>query len=181
MRVIAGRWKGKRLAAPPGEATRPTSDRARQALFDMLWHAPWAGRARIEGAEVLDGFAGTGALGLEALSRGAARATFLENDRAALAALRANIAACGAEARVIAADATKPPRAAQPATLIFLDPPYGAGLLGPTLAALDAGGWIAPGALICAELGPRDAPPPTRFTPLAERAHGKARLLVLQA
>lgn len=181
MRVIAGRWKGKRLAAPPGEATRPTSDRARQALFDMLWHAPWAGRERIEGAEVLDAFAGTGALGLEALSRGAARATFLENDRAALAALRANIAACDANARVLAADATKPPRAAQPATLLFLDPPYGAGLVGPALAALDAAGWIAPGALICAELGPRDAAPETRFTPLAERAHGKARLLVLQA
>jgi 16S rRNA (guanine966-N2)-methyltransferase len=181
MRVIAGRWKGKRLGAPPGEATRPTSDRARQALFDMLWHAPWAGRERVEGAEVLDAFAGTGALGLEALSRGAARASFLENDRAALAALRANIAVCGAEARVIAADATKPPRAALPATLIFLDPPYGAGLLATALAALDAAGWIAPGALICAELGPRDAPPETRFTPLAERAHGKAQLLVLGA
>jgi 16S rRNA (guanine966-N2)-methyltransferase len=183
LRVIAGRWKGRRLAAPPGAGTRPTSERARQALFDMLWHAPWAGRARIEGAEVLDAFAGTGALGLEALSRGAARATFLETDRAALAALRANIAACGAgeAARVIAADATRPPRAAAPAGLVFLDPPYGAGLAGPALAALEAAGWIAPGALVCLELGPHDAPPETRLAPLAERAHGKARLLVLGA
>lgn len=181
LRIISGRWKGRRLIAPPGEATRPTSDRARQALFDMLWHAPWAGRERVEGAEVLDAFAGTGALGLEALSRGAARTTFLEKDRAALAALRANIAACEAPAKVLAADATKPPRAAQPATLLFLDPPYGAALAGPALEALDAAGWIAPGALICLELGPKDALPETRFTTLAERIHGKARMLVLQA
>lgn len=181
MRIIAGRWRGRRLAAPAGETTRPTSERARQALFDMLWHAPWSGRARVEGAAVLDAFAGTGALGLEALSRGAAHATFLEQDRAALAALRANVAACGANARVLAADATRPPRAPHPCTLIFLDPPYGAALVEPALAALDAAGWIAPGALICAELGPRDAPPATRFAPVAERAHGAARLVVLTA
>src|SRR5919202_2995452 len=99
MRIIAGRHRGRRLAAPPGEATRPTADRVRQALFDMLWHAPWAGRAAVEEARVLDAFAGTGALGLEALSRGAAHTTFLETDRAALAALRANIAACGERER----------------------------------------------------------------------------------
>ena len=180
MRIIAGRWKGKRLVAPEGTATRPTSDRARQALFDMLWHAPWGGREAIEGAEVLDAFAGTGALGLEALSRGASRATFIEQDRAALAALRANAAACGAEARILAADATRPPRAPRPCGLVFLDPPYGQGLLDPALAALDAAGWIAPGALVCAEAGPRDAPPQTRFTPLADRAHGKAHLWVLR-
>src|SRR5919202_3353208 len=126
MRIIAGRHRGRRLLAPVGRGTRPTADRVRQALFDMLWHAPWAGRARIEGARVLDAFAGTGALGLEALSRGAAAATFLETDKAALAALRANIAACREEARcrVLAADAMKPPRAAAPCDLLFLDPPY---------------------------------------------------------
>jgi 16S rRNA (guanine966-N2)-methyltransferase len=181
VRIVAGRWRGRRLAAPTGEATRPTSERARQALFDMLWHAPWAGRARVEGAAVLDAFAGTGALGLEALSRGAAHASFLEQDRAALAALRANVAALGAEARVLAADATRPPRAPHPCSLIFLDPPYGTALVEPALAALDAAGWIGPGALICAELGPRDTAPMTRFAPLAERAHGKARLMVLAA
>ena len=94
MRIVAGAWRGRTLVAPPGAATRPTADRVRQALFDMLLHAPWAGRDAIEGAVVLDAFAGTGALGLEALSRGAARAVFIERDRAALAALRANIAAC---------------------------------------------------------------------------------------
>ncbi|WP_431302359.1 16S rRNA (guanine(966)-N(2))-methyltransferase RsmD [Sediminicoccus sp. BL-A-41-H5] len=180
MRIIAGRWKGKRLTAPEGDTVRPTSDRARQSLFDMLWHAPWAGRELVEGAQVLDAFAGTGALGLEALSRGAAAASFIEKDRAALAALRANIANCKAEATVIAGDATKPPRALKPATLIFLDPPYGANLLAPALEALDAAGWIAAGALICTELAERDTPPETRFTPLDDRRHGKARLLILQ-
>jgi len=181
MRIIAGTLKGKRLIAPEGETTRPTSDRARQALFDMLWHAPWGGRELVDGAIVLDAFAGTGTLGLEALSRGAARATFIEKDRAALAALRANIANCKAEANVIAGDATKPPRPSQPATLVFIDPPYGAGLLAPGLEALDKAGWIAPGAIICTELGLRDEVPETRFTQLTDRSHGKARLLILQA
>jgi 16S rRNA (guanine966-N2)-methyltransferase len=124
MRIIAGAWRGRKLLAPPGAATRPTADRVRQALFDMLLHAPWGGREVVVGAAVLDAFAGTGALGLEALSRGAARATFLERDPAALAALHANIAACRAEQRatVLAADATRPPPGT-PCSLVFLDPP----------------------------------------------------------
>nr|WP_236552643.1 RsmD family RNA methyltransferase [Belnapia sp. F-4-1] len=163
-------------------ATRPTADRVRQALFDMLWHAPWAGRERVEGAAVLDAFAGTGALGLEALSRGAARASFIETDRAALAALRANIAACREEARctVLAADATRPPRAALPCGLLFLDPPYAEGVMERALAALAAAGWIAPDAIICAEYAAGDAVPPPGFALLAERAHGAAQLLVLR-
>ncbi len=184
MRIIAGRHRGRRLTAPPGPATRPTADRVRQALFDMLWHAPWAGRAAVEEALVLDAFAGTGALGLEALSRGAAHAAFLETDRAALAALRANIAACREEARTtpLAADATRPPRAARPCGLVFLDPPYGQGLVPRALAALGAAGWIAPGALVSAELGAGEAAePPPGYAPLAERAHGAARLLALRA
>jgi 16S rRNA (guanine966-N2)-methyltransferase len=182
MRIIAGRHKGRALTAPEGEATRPTSDRARQALFDMLWHAPWAGREVLEGARVLDAFAGTGAMGLEALSRGASHATFIERDRAALAALRANIRACREEERsaVLATDATKPPRAQQPCGVAFLDPPYGQGLLAPALAALQAGGWLAEGALVCAEIGPGDAPPEGTLA-LADRAHGKARLVVWRA
>jgi len=183
VRIIAGTLRGRRLEAPPGEATRPTSDRARQALFDMLWHAPWAGRGAIEGAHVLDAFAGTGALGLEALSRGAAHATFLETDRAALATLRRNVAACRAEGRaeIVAGDATRPPRAPAPCGLLFLDPPYGRGLAAPALAALDAAGWVAPGAILSVELGPEDALGDTRFAPLAERRHGKARLVLLGA
>jgi len=183
MRVIAGAWRGRRLIAPAGGQTRPTADRVRQALFDMLLHAPWGGRAAIEGARVLDAFAGTGALGLEALSRGAAHATFIENDRTALAALRANIAACGAadRARVIAGDALAPPRAQAGCGLVFLDPPYerGPGCVSvtATLAALRDAGWIAPPALIVAETA-RGAPNPEGIEPLAVRAHGAARITI---
>src|SRR2546421_330417 len=99
MRIVAGAWRGRALTAPPGQATRPTADRVRQALFDTLLHAEWGGRGLIQGARIADAFAGTGALGLEALSRGAAHATFLERDRDALGALRANIAAFGAALR----------------------------------------------------------------------------------
>jgi len=154
MRIVAGRWRGRTLAAPPGRDTRPTADRVRQALFDMLLHAPWGGRAAVAGAAVLDAFAGTGALGLEALSRGAGSAAFMESDPAALAALRANIAACRAEASctVLAADATRPPPG-QPSRLLFLDPPYGRDLVPRAVAALRAAGWIAPGALLVAEVG----------------------------
>ena len=185
MRIIAGRHRGRRLLAPAGAATRPTADRVRQALFDMLWHAPWAGRAAVEGARVLDAFAGTGALGLEALSRGGAHATFLENDRAALSAIRANVAACREAERcvVLAADATRPPRAPEPCGLVFLDPPYGKGLVEASLRALSAAGWIAPGALVCAEREAAPAaapPPPPGFALLAERAHGPARVVFLR-
>jgi len=183
MRIIAGRHRGRRLEAPPGAATRPTADRVRQALFDMLWHAPWAGRAAVEEAQVLDAFAGTGALGLEALSRGAAMAHFIERDRAALAVLRANIAACREEARtrVLPGDATRPPRASAACRLVFLDPPYGQELVPRAVAALTAAGWIAPGALICAEVGQEEALDLPGGEILAERAHGAARLVCLRA
>jgi len=183
LRLIAGRHRGRRLVAPAGAATRPTADRVRQALFDMLWHAPWAGRATIEESRVLDAFAGTGALGLEALSRGAFHATFLENDTAALATLRANVAACGEQDRtlVLRADATRPPPAPLPCGLVFLDPPYGAGLVAQALPALAAAGWIAPGALLCAETEHPPPPPPAGCTILAERSHGAALLTVLRA
>jgi 16S rRNA (guanine966-N2)-methyltransferase len=180
MRIVAGTWRGRTLAAPPGDATRPTADRVRQALFDMLLHAPWAGRDAVEGAAVLDAFAGSGALGLEALSRGAAHATFLETDRAALAVLRANIAACRATDRATAtqADATAPPPG-RPCALVFLDPPYRRALVPATLAALDRAGWIAPGALVVAETA-RDEDLPPLGDLLVERAHGAARITVWQ-
>jgi 16S rRNA (guanine966-N2)-methyltransferase len=178
MRIVAGAWRGRTLVAPPGATTRPTADRVRQALFDMLLHASWGGRERLEGAAVLDAFAGTGALGLEALSRGAASATFIERDRAALAALRANIAACRAEARctVLAGDATRPPPGVA-CGVVFLDPPYGEAVLPRAVAALRAGGWIGRGALIVGELGRNEALPEVGEL-LAERAHGAARLVV---
>lgn len=178
MRIIAGSQRGRRLIAPEGAATRPSADRVRQALFDMLAHAPWAAGS-LHGASVLDVYAGSGALGLEALSRGAFDAVFIENDRAARAALDANIAACGmaARARVLAADARHPPPGT-PRTLVLLDPPYGRDLIAPTLAALGAAGWLAENCLIAAELGRADPLPAALGPPLAERRHGAARLAI---
>ena len=174
MRIIAGAWRGRTLRAPAGEATRPTAERLRQAVFDMLQHAPW-GR-RLDGLTVLDAFAGTGALGLEALSRGAAVAWFIERDRAALAALRANVAACQpAQAHVLAADVLHPP----PGTLcdlVFLDPPYGQGLLPRALSALRNAGWLAPAALLVAEAA--DGETPSLGALLAERSHGAGRVTI---
>lgn len=183
MRVIAGAWRGKRLAAPPGTATRPTADRARQTVFDVLWHARWAGRGVIEGARVLDAFAGSGAMGIEALSRGAAEATFLETDPAALAAIRANLRACRAEARgrVVGADATAPPPAPAPCGLVFLDPPYGKGLVTAALAALDIAGWIDRQVVVVAELGADETLAcPAGFTVEDERVIGAARVVMLR-
>lgn len=178
MRIVAGQWRGRALVAPAGSATRPTADRVRQALFDMLLHAPWSSRGSIEGARVLDVFAGTGAFGLEALSRGAAHATFIECDRAALAALRANIAACRAQhqSTVLAIDVLSTPPG-EAASLIFLDPPYRQNLVQRALDRLHAVHRIAPNALLIAETA-RDEPPPTQAPLLAERTHGAARLSI---
>jgi 16S rRNA (guanine966-N2)-methyltransferase len=177
-RIIGGAWRGKVLVTPAGMATRPTSARARQALFDMLRHAPWAGCDLLHDAAVLDAFAGSGALGLEALSRGAARASFIERDREAAAAIAANIRACRAEdrARLYQADATKPPPGS-PHDLILLDPPYGQDLVPKAVMALMAAGWIVPGAIIAGEFS-RDEPIPEGLVPLTERAHGAARLVI---
>ena len=120
MRIVAGTWGGRRLVAPRGRGTRPTADRVREALFSIL--------GPLDGERVLDLYAGSGALGLEALSRGAAHATFVERERAALRALRDNVADLGADADVVAADAKAFLRAAQERgaqyDLVFLDPPY---------------------------------------------------------
>jgi 16S rRNA (guanine966-N2)-methyltransferase len=178
MRIIAGRWRGRVLVAPPTLATRPTADRVRQALFDMLLHAPWGGRALVEQATVLDAFAGTGAYGLEALSRGARHATFIEQAPAALTSLRANIRALGVDAdcRILASDVAAVPQARVGCGLVFLDPPYGQGLVAMALVRLRAMGWIAAGALIVAETGRDETEPHSE--PLAMRAHGAARLTI---
>jgi 16S rRNA (guanine966-N2)-methyltransferase len=181
VRIVAGAWRGRALAAPQGTATRPTADRARQALFDMLLHAPWGGRHTVAGAHVLDVFAGTGAFGLEALSRGAAHAGFVEHDRAALAALRANIAACRAQDRstVLAVDALAIPPG-EAVSLVFLDPPYHRDLVPRAVARLHAVGRLAPGALLVAETA-RDEALPIACPPLAERGYGAARISVWRA
>lgn len=151
MRIIGGEWRGRRLASVGKGDTaahlRPTSDRVRESLFNVLANAHGD---RLEGARVLDLFAGTGALGLEALSRGAAEAVFVENGRTAQKLLRENIRLCDAAARaqIIPRDARKPGPTDAPATLVFLDPPYGKGLGEQALEAVRAAGWIAGGALV---------------------------------
>jgi 16S rRNA (guanine966-N2)-methyltransferase len=184
MRIVAGAWRGRTLVAPPGQGTRPTADRVRQALFDMIMHAEWGGRALIEGATILDVFAGTGALGLEALSRGAATATFIESDPAALRALRTNIAACKAEDRteILAVDAlgVTAGRPGTAADVVFLDPPYTLNLVARTLARLRDVGRIRPGALIMAETSCEESWVPDAPL-LAERRHGAARVVIFRA
>jgi 16S rRNA (guanine966-N2)-methyltransferase len=154
----------------------------RQAVFDMLWHAPWAGRAAVEDCPVLDAFAGSGAMGLEALSRGASQASFLEQDRVALAVLRQNVVALGEEARctVMGGDVLRPRAAPAPCGLVFLDPPYGRDLVPKAVAALAAAGWIAPDALLVAEVGREEALEVRGFAAVAEREHGAARVIFLR-
>jgi 16S rRNA (guanine966-N2)-methyltransferase len=172
------------LIAPPGDTVRPTSDRAREALFNILSHGRFAAAGLpFAGKPVLDAFAGTGALGLEALSRGASAAIFIETEREALSALRRNITTLGEEdsAQVLAGDATRPPRAVLRCAVVFLDPPYGSGLAAPALAALAAAGWLAEDALAVAEVAAREPlPAPAGFSVIDERVYGAARLVFLR-
>lgn len=176
MRIISGHWRGRTIIAPAGQATRPTADRVREALFSML-----ASRlGSFEGLRIFDGFAGTGALGLEALSRGASHGTFVENDPAAVTALRANIAGMKFDANVIAAAMETLGAPYAPCHLIMLDPPYDSGLADTALVRLAERGWIAPHALISVETGKKESLA-TDCEVLAVRDHGKARLHLLRA
>lgn len=181
MRIVGGRHRGRQLETPADLPIRPTSDRAREALFNILEHGKLApgGLSPVRGARVLDAFCGTGALGLEALSRGAAHAVFLDSDAAALRLARRNVARVqdAAHATFLTADASRPPAADQPCTLIFLDPPYAEDVLEPALAALIKAGWMAPGAIIVAEIDRRTRPPQADLALVDERVYGKAKLL----
>lgn len=182
MRIVGGKHRGRALIAPTDESIRPTSDRAREALFNILLHGRFAGTALMPETRVLDVFAGTGALALEALSRGAARATLIDKDPKALDLARANAAKLGEQARVtfVRADALHPPRASEAATLLLLDPPYGQSLAAPALAALAAQGWIAAGAFVVVELAATERfEPPPGFAPLDERRYGRAKLAIM--
>jgi 16S rRNA (guanine966-N2)-methyltransferase len=182
LRIIGGVWRGRMIAAGESEDIRPTSDRAREALFNRLLHGFAAQGLRLHGARVADAFAGTGALGLEALSRGAAQVTFIERNSAAAALIRKNIAALGAEDRalVLAADACVPPRAAEACDLILADPPYTEDVAGTALAALARQGWLKPGGLAAIETE-ADAPEITveGFTTIDRRAYGRAAFTFL--
>jgi 16S rRNA (guanine966-N2)-methyltransferase len=211
MRIVGGRHRGRRLGAPGGMALRPTADRTREALFNILCQGKldWrpgnadggeaaggeaAGGNPLTGARALDAFAGTGALGLEALSRGAGFVTFMENQAAALNACRRNIDALDEAARSGAArsgaaqtellrgDVLRPPPATVPCELVLMDPPYNQDLAPPALAALQGAGWLATGALATVELMATEPfTPPDGFETLDERKYGKARLVFLRA
>ena len=176
MRIIAGEWRGRAIAAPPGMATRPTSDRARDGLFSML-------TSRIgsfEGLRVADLFAGSGALGLEALSRGAAHCTFGESDRQAVETLRRNLAKVGAgdRADVRAQSVEHAPPPVPLCDVLFIDPPYGSGL---ARIALDrAAAWLAPGGWASLETNGEPLAIPAPLEAMAERRFGKAMITLLR-
>jgi 16S rRNA (guanine966-N2)-methyltransferase len=171
VRIIAGRWRGRTLVAPPGDATRPTADRTREALFSMLMSR----LGSFDGLRVADLFAGTGALGLEALSRVAAHCTFVERDREALAALKANIEKLGATGTDIRAQAAES-FTGGPFDIVFMDPPYGSSLGQKVLPrlALDPGAWAS------IETAYNEDVEIPGFEGDAIRTHGKAKLTLLR-
>ena len=188
IRIIGGKHRGRMLETPGGEATRPTSNRAREALFNILMHANWrededGGTSPLIDARVLDAYAGSGALGLEALSRGAAHVTFLDKDAAAIKSIGDNLRKLGetGAAKVVRADATRPPPAREPCDLVFLDPPYRSGEAAAAITALANAGWMAPGAVVTVELAyNEDIAPHHGFEAIDERRYGAAKIVILK-
>jgi 16S rRNA (guanine966-N2)-methyltransferase len=186
VRIVAGSLNGRSIVTPEGQGTRPTSDRARQAVFNVLEHAAWA--EPLDGMRVMDLYAGSGALGFEAISRGAAFALFVETDEEARGAIRENADAYGVmgRSRVHRRSAidlgSRPGSDGEAFDLAFLDPPYRKGLGEQTLARLLEGGWLKPGALVVFERGSDE---PEIDTPgyqrLDARNYGAARVLFLRA
>jgi 16S rRNA (guanine966-N2)-methyltransferase len=182
VRIVAGKHRGRPLVAPPGRDLRPTSDRVREAVFNALCH----GNNRIgdgdavRDATILDGFSGTGAVGLEAASRGATQVTLMDRDATALNFCRRNVDALGEQATVtiLSGDCLTPVKAASPCSLVFLDPPYGSGMAADALPALARAGWIAEGALCVVELAAKEPfEPPDGITIVDERRYGAARVV----
>jgi len=185
MRIVGGRHRGRRLAAPRGREIRPTSDRARQALFNLLAHGPYGGPEgpMPAGRAVLDVFAGSGALGLEALSRGAAHVHFIEHDVEALRLIRRNAGSFAGEAEITVGrlDATRPGPPPRSYDLVLIDPPYRSGLAGPALRALSQAGWLGPDAVVVVELGKAESfEAPEDFELVDQRRYGAARLFILR-
>ena len=177
MRIIAGQWRGRKLVTPDGMATRPTADRARETLFNML-----ASRiGPLEGLRVADLYAGSGALGLEALSRGADFACFVEQDAHAIAAIRVNIASLGAvdRTRVFSSSASSLPPS-QPFDLVFADPPYMVGSGSAVVQEVLRAGWTEPGSWMAIETERSDAVEPNACQIEAERDVGRARITLLR-
>jgi 16S rRNA (guanine966-N2)-methyltransferase len=183
MRIVGGRFRGRALQAPKSQAIRPTADRLRESLFNILAHAY---DDPVTGARVLDLFAGTGALGLEALSREAAFALFVDDGAEARALLRANVDALGVggASKIFRRDATRlgPVHPVEPFSLVFLDPPYGQRLAERALASAREGGWLARGALVVVEeAADTSLAAPAGFHELERRGHGGTQLIFLRA
>lgn len=178
LRIIAGEWRGRRLTAPEGDTTRPTADRTRETLFSMLTSR----LGSFEGLAVADLFAGSGALGLEALSRGAASALFVEQDAAAIRALRANIAALRAQGQcdVRAASVLALAPAKQPLDVVFLDPPYNSNAGAVAIDRLVRLGWIGESTWVSLETEANEVPQVRTCVVDADRKVGKARLTLLR-
>jgi 16S rRNA (guanine966-N2)-methyltransferase len=177
VRIIAGQLRGRSLLAPPGSATRPTADRVREALFSML-----ASRlGTFEDLRVADLFAGSGALGFEALSRGASKAVFVETDAKAQAAIKANAAKLGLtdKVRVLGGSALALPRS-DPFDLILADPPYANGSGTAVVKAVSDAGWLAPGGWLSVETDRRDGVDPGDLSPEVDRQFGKAKITLLR-
>lgn len=187
MRIVGGRLRGRELTAPTRKVSaslRPTRDRVRESIFNLLLHGNYADPPVPEEMRVLDLFAGTGALGIEALSRGADWCTFVDTDPDARALIRSNLAALGltGSARVWRRDACDLARHhGPPFDLVLLDPPYGSDLIGRALVSAANGGWLADGALAVIEYGTRDSPSvPEEWTALLHRRYGETTLGVLR-
>jgi|SRR6185295_2244500 len=189
MRIVAGRFKGRALVAPADARLRPTSDKVRQAIFNILEHSDFkgavAGAAGLEGARVIDLFAGTGALGLEALSRGARYCLFVEEAAESRALIRENVEALAltGASKIWRRDATKLGEldTLAPFDLAFLDPPYRKGMIVPCLEGLAAGGWLNHGALVVAEMAEDEAAPVVEgHSILDERIYGDTRVVFLR-
>ena len=178
MRVIAGEWRGRRLVTPAGMATRPTADRTRETLFSMLVSR----LGSFDGLRVADLYAGSGALGIEALSRGAAHAVFVEHDREALNAIAANLVTFGAadRARIIAGSAARLSAITPQVDLLLADPPYATGSGSAVVIAVLAANWLAPGAMLAIESARGDIVDPAGLAIEAERDTGRARLTLLR-
>ncbi|NVJ96975.1 MAG: 16S rRNA (guanine(966)-N(2))-methyltransferase RsmD [Alphaproteobacteria bacterium] len=179
-RIVAGRFRGRRLEVPKGRDVRPTTDRMRERLFSMLMHGRYPD---MDGATVADIFAGTGALGFEALSRGAHHVTFVEKARPSLDCIRANMDSLGVpeETTVLAKSATTLPDAVRPCDFIFMDPPYRQNLVLPSLTRILDGGWLTEGGVIICELASDETITfPTPLEIVDERTQGQQRVVFLK-
>jgi 16S rRNA (guanine966-N2)-methyltransferase len=185
VRITGGHLGGRKLATPSDNRVRPTSDKARQAIFNILRHQDWS--FTLEGARTADLFAGTGALGIEAISQGASFCLFVEDAAESRALIQTNIEALGLTGvtKIFRRDATQLGKMAQasggPFDLVFLDPPYRKDLIAPALASLREGGWLAAHALVIAETGEDETIAVEGFEILDERAYGETRVTFLRA